>query len=261
MKLTVLLAAVLCWLAWRRSGYARSQGLLELLRFGIVSLPFGLSLPGLIAQVFKTAGGYPYLSVNAYNAWALVSQNGHGVAADTQWVCDSTVVPSGPVEIRIGDWLLYNAPASTLVMHAITERSGLSFTPIPYKGSAPAITEAQTRRLWLRDGGCTYPGCDAPPAWTDGHHLVHAILLGVVVLIPPPVAGAFPVGHLRVVDPNHAAGMDALGLSNRLQRRRFPGGRLRRQDPVQSRGAADRRSALDKPPPAEFLLHGRTSQE
>ena len=35
------------------------------------------------------------------------------------------------------------------------------------------FTEAQTRRLWLRDGGCTYPGCDAPPAWTDGHHLVH----------------------------------------------------------------------------------------
>lgn len=34
----VLLAAVLCWLAWRRSGYMRSQGLLELLRFGIVAL-------------------------------------------------------------------------------------------------------------------------------------------------------------------------------------------------------------------------------
>jgi hypothetical protein len=25
----------------------------------------------------------------------------------------------------------------------------------------------------LRDGGCTYPGCDAPPQWADGHHLVH----------------------------------------------------------------------------------------
>jgi tripartite-type tricarboxylate transporter receptor subunit TctC len=32
------------------------------------------------------------------------------------------------------------APASTLVMHAIAERSGLSFTPIPYKGSAPSLT-------------------------------------------------------------------------------------------------------------------------
>src|SRR5439155_39595 len=34
----VLCAAGLCWLAWRRSGYARSQGLLELLRLAIVAL-------------------------------------------------------------------------------------------------------------------------------------------------------------------------------------------------------------------------------
>ncbi|HJW22389.1 MAG TPA: phospholipid carrier-dependent glycosyltransferase, partial [Candidatus Limnocylindrales bacterium] len=104
--------------AWER----RVRGPLRILTTGVaglataivVSLPFGLSLPGLVAQIFKTAAGYPYLSVNAYNAWALVSQNGHGVATDRQWVCDSTVVPSGPIEIRIGDWLLYSAPASTL---------------------------------------------------------------------------------------------------------------------------------------------------
>jgi len=35
------------------------------------------------------------------------------------------------------------------------------------------FTPAQTRRLWLRDGGCTYPGCSMPPHWTDGHHLIH----------------------------------------------------------------------------------------
>jgi hypothetical protein len=40
------------------------------------------------------------------------------------------------------------------------------------------FTDAQTKRLWLRDGGCTYPGCDAPPQWTDGHHLVHWADLG-----------------------------------------------------------------------------------
>jgi uncharacterized membrane protein len=34
----VLLAAGFCWAAWRRSGYARSQGLLELLRLAIVAL-------------------------------------------------------------------------------------------------------------------------------------------------------------------------------------------------------------------------------
>ncbi len=40
------------------------------------------------------------------------------------------------------------------------------------------FTPAQTRRLWLRDGGCTYPGCDAPPQWADAHHLVHWADLG-----------------------------------------------------------------------------------
>jgi hypothetical protein len=40
------------------------------------------------------------------------------------------------------------------------------------------FTDAQTKRLWLRDGGCTYPGCDAPPTWADAHHLVHWADLG-----------------------------------------------------------------------------------
>lgn len=35
------------------------------------------------------------------------------------------------------------------------------------------FTPAQIRRLWLRDGGCTYPGCSMPPHWADAHHLVH----------------------------------------------------------------------------------------
>jgi hypothetical protein len=35
------------------------------------------------------------------------------------------------------------------------------------------FTEGQTKRLWLRDRGCTYPGCGAPPQWADAHHLIH----------------------------------------------------------------------------------------
>jgi uncharacterized membrane protein len=34
----VLLGAVLCWYAWRRSGYARAQGLLELVRLALIAL-------------------------------------------------------------------------------------------------------------------------------------------------------------------------------------------------------------------------------
>src|SRR5687767_6406033 len=35
------------------------------------------------------------------------------------------------------------------------------------------FTPGQVTRLWLRDAGCTYPGCTMPPQWTDAHHLVH----------------------------------------------------------------------------------------
>jgi len=80
----------------------------------ILAFPFGLSFQGLIQQIFKTAGGYPYVSVNAYNPWALVTQAGNGVAANGLWICDATVRPAGPIDIRIGDFVLWSSPASTL---------------------------------------------------------------------------------------------------------------------------------------------------
>ena len=90
-----------------------TTGLAGLATALVLAIPFGLSLSGLVQQVFKTAGGYPFLSVNAYNPWALISQNGVGVAANRTWVCDSTVVASGPVTIRIGDFTIWSSPASS----------------------------------------------------------------------------------------------------------------------------------------------------
>lgn len=42
------------------------------------------------------------------------------------------------------------------------------------QGSAVRLfTSAQIRHLWLRDRGCTFPGCTKPARWTDAHHVVH----------------------------------------------------------------------------------------
>ena len=35
------------------------------------------------------------------------------------------------------------------------------------------FTPGILRAMWLRDKGCTIPGCGAPPFWADAHHLVH----------------------------------------------------------------------------------------
>jgi hypothetical protein len=35
------------------------------------------------------------------------------------------------------------------------------------------FTPGMLHALWLRDKGCTIPGCGAPPFWADAHHLVH----------------------------------------------------------------------------------------
>lgn len=40
-------------------------------------------------------------------------------------------------------------------------------------GTRRTIPPALRRALDLRDGGCTWPGCDRPPEWCDGHHVEH----------------------------------------------------------------------------------------
>ena len=37
------------------------------------------------------------------------------------------------------------------------------------------VTPDQRLALAARDGGCVFPGCDAPAPWTDAHHVVRAV--------------------------------------------------------------------------------------
>ncbi|MFL5685847.1 MAG: phospholipid carrier-dependent glycosyltransferase [Chloroflexota bacterium] len=72
----------------------------------VLCIPFGLSVlqftpaapfftSGLLQQIALAGGGYPYLTVNAYNAWAVVPSNlGISLAGSGQWVCDTLATPA-----------------------------------------------------------------------------------------------------------------------------------------------------------------------
>ena len=45
--------------------------------------------------------------------------------------------------------------------------------PLSVGRAARTIPAHIRTALVLRDQGCRFPGCDRPPAWTDGHHIIH----------------------------------------------------------------------------------------
>ena len=69
--------------------------------------------------------------------------------------------------------------ARTVVMLAPPADAATSTSSGPHAlplsvGRATRTVPAHIRTaLHLRDRGCRFPGCDRPPAWTDGHHVIH----------------------------------------------------------------------------------------
>ncbi|HET7494599.1 MAG TPA: phospholipid carrier-dependent glycosyltransferase [Candidatus Limnocylindrales bacterium] len=100
-----ILIPIVALIAFRRSRREPLRvlrtGLAGYLTAVVLCFPFGLSVidlvptppflhSGLLDQVAVAGAGYPYLTVNAYNAWALVPGDlGVSLAHGGQWVCDA----------------------------------------------------------------------------------------------------------------------------------------------------------------------------
>ncbi len=94
---------------------ARQQGPLRLLTaaatalvaFLVVALPFGMGPLEYLDRMVGTAAGYSYLSVNAFNAWALFGSGGVAPLAQALGWSDDTVGLLGPIPgVTIGAALL-----------------------------------------------------------------------------------------------------------------------------------------------------------
>jgi hypothetical protein len=90
-------------------------------------------------------------------------------------------VPVGP--LAAGE-VVGSLEAGTLLAPSVVRRLACDSAVIPVVlGSGGEVadlgcsvrlfTPGQVRRLWLRDGSCTFPGCSIPAHWCDAHHLVH----------------------------------------------------------------------------------------
>ncbi len=86
-------------------------------------------------------------------------QTGHGVgdvaggstlpaAALRRWACDVGIIP--------------------MVL-------GANSQIVDYGRMTRMISRGLRSYLIARDGGCVFPGCDRPPAWTEGHHRIHVV--------------------------------------------------------------------------------------
>jgi 4-amino-4-deoxy-L-arabinose transferase-like glycosyltransferase len=72
----------------RGPGRLVSIGLVGVVTAQLVCLPFGITIGRLARQIVETASGYPWATVNAYNPWALATQDGNGLAAAGTWIRD-----------------------------------------------------------------------------------------------------------------------------------------------------------------------------
>jgi hypothetical protein len=94
-----ILIPIVAVLAFVRARSARDPwafvvaGLAGAATIAVAALPFGLTLPDVLAKVAEAAGGYPYLSVNAWNPWALIEVGGRAVVNATGWASDVDPLP------------------------------------------------------------------------------------------------------------------------------------------------------------------------
>jgi hypothetical protein len=78
--------------------------------------------------------------------------------------CD--LLGAGPVDVATILRMTCDCSISRVLMQGTS-------TVLDLGRATPVVSAAQRRALWIRDGGCTEPGCNVPPERCDAHHVQH----------------------------------------------------------------------------------------
>jgi hypothetical protein len=107
-------------------------------------------------------------------ARAALSKNGMrpGGNARLDVVVDANAGPLGRRDFVDGAPLSLDTLLRLLCDGEVTVVSTGEHGEVLYLGrSTRVVSDAQRLALELRDGGCTFPGCDRPASWSDAHHV------------------------------------------------------------------------------------------
>ena len=99
------------------------------------------------------AGGVPSTVLVTIDHESLLQRTGFGTTAD------GDLIPAAQ---------LLELAAEAEVIPTVLDRSGAVLT---LGRSRRIASRSQTLALAVRDGGCSFPGCDLPPPWCERHHI------------------------------------------------------------------------------------------
>jgi hypothetical protein len=68
-------------------------------------------------------------------------------------------------------------PIPPVAVQRLACDASIATVQLPAGGGGPGdvlvrtVTDAQARAMWVRDGGCVFPGCDRPPVACEAHQI------------------------------------------------------------------------------------------
>jgi hypothetical protein len=139
----------------------------------------GAAVRGALEPLARPSGEHDHRDYDQRMADALVEIVTHGGQHNVQLQVTSSVETLLGLVGAQGAEMEFSLPVSSKTVErwacdcSVTRVLMQDSVVIDVGRSKRVISGPTKRALHARDGHCVWPGCDRPPSWSDGHHLVH----------------------------------------------------------------------------------------